>query len=86
MRSCQEITKLISKSIDHPLPWRTSIAVRMHIVLCRLCNAFRRDQLALTDRLAQESERVLEAEKDPNICLSAEAKKRLANAIGSRLL
>lgn len=82
MRSCKEITKLVSQSLDGPLPWRTRLAVWMHLKMCKLCSAFRRDQNALRRRL-------IEAEQQPtmaaNVRLSAEAKQRLQKQIDSRL-
>ena len=47
MRSCHEITQLISEGLDRPLPWHKRLAVRMHVLMCGSCAAYRRQMQAL---------------------------------------
>lgn len=59
---CHDITRLISESMDHPLPLRTRISMRLHYLICVWCQRYR-DQLALLRKalrvgLSQEPERV----------------------------
>ena len=41
---CHDITRLISESMDRPLPWRTRLAMRLHYLICAWCERYR-DQL-----------------------------------------
>jgi hypothetical protein len=41
---CHDITRLISESLDRPLPLRTRIKMRIHYLICVWCERYR-DQL-----------------------------------------
>lgn len=41
---CHDITRLISQSMDRPLPLRARIAMRIHYLICVWCERYR-DQL-----------------------------------------
>lgn len=41
LRSCREVTKLISQSLERQLNWRERLELWFHASLCRMCNAFR---------------------------------------------
>lgn len=47
MRSCREISELVSKSLDAKLSLRERVAVRFHLMLCDGCNNFRKQMLFL---------------------------------------
>jgi len=47
MRNCREVTQLISDGLDRPLPWTQRLAVRMHVLMCGSCNAYRRQLHAI---------------------------------------
>lgn len=78
MRSCKEISKLVSSSLDRPLPFREKIEVWMHLKMCRLCNAFGRDLLRLRT-LARH--RITEKENDPSIQMEPDAKIRVQSTV-----
>ena len=84
MLSCREITKLVSESLDHPLPLRKRVSVWMHLSMCRLCSAFRRDQVVLKERISDEVEHASNEEMPEGVKLSAAAKQRIAKAIDSQ--
>lgn len=37
MLSCQEVTKLMSESMERPLTMKEKMAVNMHLMMCRGC-------------------------------------------------
>jgi hypothetical protein len=49
MLTCQEVTRLVSESLEKKLPWRARIRVVAHLTICRLCSRFRRQVLFLRD-------------------------------------
>ena len=52
MKSCKEVTGLISESLDRPLNWYEKLAVRTHILYCKSCLRFRR-QMAFMRKAAE---------------------------------
>lgn len=40
MKTCKDISCLLSDSMDHPLTWRERWAVRLHLLMCRHCSRF----------------------------------------------
>ena len=41
MLSCKHTTRLLSEALDRPLSGRERLALRLHLVFCRGCRAFR---------------------------------------------
>ena len=37
---CHDITRLISESMERPLPWRKRLAVRVHYSICVWCRRY----------------------------------------------
>ncbi len=75
---CHDITRLISESMEHPLPLRTRIAMRIHYRICVWCERYR-DQLEfLRTALKSCPEQGGDAMRGN---LSAEARARLKIAV-----
>ncbi|QDV66509.1 hypothetical protein Poly24_01950 [Rosistilla carotiformis] len=84
MFSCKEITKLVSDSLETKLTLRQRVELWMHLRICRLCAAFRRDVDSLHHRTQQHA---AEFDNDPSIAqakLSPEARQRIKQAIAAR--
>lgn len=47
MLSCKEVAQLVSESLDHKLPLRKRIGVRVHLFMCAVCCHYRQQMLAL---------------------------------------
>lgn len=49
MRKCKEITELISYSNEHKLIFSQKCAIKMHLLFCPYCKAFKKnnDQLRI---------------------------------------
>jgi hypothetical protein len=45
MRSCREISELVSQSLDRDLSLRERLAVRLHLMLCSRCAKFKKQML-----------------------------------------
>lgn len=49
MKSCREVTTVVlDGTLDDARPWQ-QMAVRMHLMMCRHCGAFRRYMRVLSD-------------------------------------
>ncbi len=78
MLSCKEVSLLLSKACDQELPWRTRLAVRLHLLYCQGCARLERQfrfLRAAASRLAQP-DRLPAGEK-----LSAPARDRIRAAL-----
>lgn len=84
MLSCKEISKLVSQSMDRELTWRERMNVWMHLKMCRLCAAFRRDVLSLRKRIRQQAISIEDVASVHEVKLSAEAAERIRQAIQSQ--
>ncbi|TWU23228.1 hypothetical protein Pla52o_27640 [Novipirellula galeiformis] len=73
MLSCKEISKLVSESLDHKLTLRQRMEMWMHLRMCRLCSAFRRDLLRLRNGMRQHGADVDAAETNPSETDAGEA-------------
>jgi hypothetical protein len=83
MLSCKDVTRLLSESMDHSLPFGKRIGVRVHLLMCKFCARYERQLL-----LIRETVRRLAAMEDtpgepPGETLSEKAKERIRNSLTS---
>jgi predicted anti-sigma-YlaC factor YlaD len=45
MRSCRDISALVSQGLDKKLSWRERFTVRMHLMMCTRCRNFQTQTL-----------------------------------------
>lgn len=38
MMKCEEVSKLVSQSLDQTLPFHQRIGIRLHMMMCNLCS------------------------------------------------
>lgn len=50
MLRCQDVSELATDYMEHSLPLRRQLAVRLHLMMCSMCRAYL-DQLRKTRRL-----------------------------------
>ena len=84
MRSCKEVSKLVSESLDRNLPFWQRVQLRMHLSLCKLCKRFERDLLHIRDAVRRDAEEALEPADDSQPKLSPEARQRIQRALERR--
>lgn len=81
MLSCKEITHLVSESLDRPLPFRQRLAIRLHVLLCKLCNRYRRHLLFIRDTVRRHPERLEYPDSPCPPPLSPEARERIKQSL-----
>ena len=81
MRSCKEVSELVSQSLDRKLPFWTRMGVWMHLGMCRLCWGFRRQLLMLREAARRNAEKIA-GEEGPT--LSQAAHQRIRRALEDR--
>ncbi len=52
---CKDVSELISRSMDDPLPLRIRMGIRFHLMMCRFCRNYRK-QLLIISRIMQSSD------------------------------
>lgn len=75
MRSCKEVSELVSQALDRELRLRERLAVRMHLLACRGCARFERQVRFL--RLAARAYATRALEPAPPLRLAPEAQARI---------
>lgn len=82
MPSCQEVSRLVSESMERRLPLRQRIGLWMHLTMCRLCKGFARQLRVIRSAAKQHGE----AEADTSLkekTLTNDARERMRRAIRS---
>lgn len=77
---CEEVSRLVSSSMEQELPWAERTAIRVHMWYCGACRRFKRQANLMREALrhlgqAHESDLVVES------TLSDEARKRIQDAL-----
>jgi hypothetical protein len=83
MISCQEASRLLSESLDSPLPFRRRAALRMHLLMCYLCRRTARQARALNELIRALAAKTGWNGGDPAGLgeLSPEARERVRKAL-----
>lgn len=76
--TCAQMTRLISKELDHPLPLATRLRMRIHFLACCYCERYKRNLRFLRFFLLSSSKHLDEIS---NETLSPEAKERLKTSL-----
>jgi hypothetical protein len=85
MITCEEAARLMSESLDRKLPLGQRMALRMHLLMCKLCPRFWRQLQFLrnaTGRFVKEAEREVPF---PFESLSTDAQERIKRAVAAGL-
>lgn len=81
--TCQEMSKLLSDTLDRRLPWHTRGRMFIHLRMCVFCEQYRH-QLALLRRLLRLTyDSHSSGRQTPQPRLSDEAKERIRRALDS---
>jgi hypothetical protein len=80
MLSCKQASRLLSQSLDRRLSWRERMGLRLHLMMCDVCQRFGR-QIVMMRRAVRLM--VNAKEQDEQVRLPEEAKGRIAKVIAS---
>jgi len=79
--SCREAARLQSQVLDHPLPIRQRIGLRVHLMLCKWCRRYGKQIRWLRTVAYDHAEELSEAAPQR---LSAEARERIKQRLEKR--
>jgi hypothetical protein len=72
---CCEINRMVSESLEHKLPWRKRIEIRVHFLVCVWCVRYSKQLNFLRDTTPRYADRI---KSNP---LPLEAKQRIKRAL-----
>ncbi len=81
MFSCKRATELMSASLDTKLSLYQRFALKMHLLMCKLCSRCWKQMLFVRDAMHTCSERAEEIDFMPDHSLPPEACDRIKNAL-----
>jgi len=81
MLSCREAVRLISEGMDRPLPVWTRIGLRVHVLICTLCERYRRQLLFIRDAVRRHPDELAGVEQPGSSSLSPVARERLKQVL-----
>ncbi len=85
MRSCEEIGRLLSESMDRKLTLGQRIEVWLHLSMCRLCSGFSRMLQGLRQAMRHGSGPLAHDASGEPARLSGDARARIEAAVRRRL-
>jgi len=81
MLSCREAVRLISEGMDRPLPVWKRIGLRVHVLICTLCERYRRQLLFIRNAVRRHPDKLEGQDQPAAPSLSPEARERLKQAL-----
>ena len=83
MMTCHEAARLVSEQKDHELGFKDRMGLRMHLLMCRMCNAYK-NKLDMISRFARQASEFVLGDTPSAVALSADAKERIKRNLSSR--
>ncbi len=81
---CSAVIQMVSESMDHTLPLRKRIGVRLHFLICKWCERYRQQLLFIREAVRQHPERLEGQDSSPTTTLSPEARERIKRALAGK--
>ena len=83
MLSCKDVTRLISESMDHSLPFGKRVGVRLHLLICKFCARYERQLLLIRETVRRLVTTEVGPGESSGESLSAEAWERIRKTLAS---
>ncbi len=77
---CPEVTRLLSLSMEKPLPWLTRVRLRIHYLMCSFCERYAKQLQAMRRMAGDFPEKIGEVSEEE---LPPEVKERMRAALCS---
>lgn len=84
MLSCNEVSKLVSESLDRKLSLWRRLNLWMHIGMCGLCWRFRRDLRHIHDETRRHAHEIEDGAEDLDVKLSDDSRDRMKRLLESQ--
>lgn len=81
--TCQEMSRLLSDTMDRRLPWHVRMRIRIHLRMCEVCKGYHHQLILLRSLLRRSPAQHSKQGSTRQAGLSAEAKERIRRALDS---
>ena len=78
MLMCKDISKLVSQSLDHKLPLRLRMEIRLHLMMCSICRTYRKRLLFMQNVIQKSADRPYDCDDHHHLSKAAEARIKAA--------
>lgn len=82
--TCQELTPVLSQSLERRLTLREQLTLRLHFLICVYCVRYLKQLRFMREALREREARALECDSDASPSLTPEARERLRRALRER--
>ena len=83
MLTCEDVSKLVSESLDRQLPFWKRIQLWTHLSMCGLCSRFRQFLVLLQKQTRRYAKSIEHDTEDPDLKLSDESRDRIKRVLKS---
>jgi len=80
MLTCKEVSELVSLALDRRLPLSKRMAVRLHLLVCKMCSRYQQ-QLKFIHRAAGDYYSRLDSDDHFAVELGSEARKKITDTL-----
>ncbi len=84
MLSCEEVSRLVSQSMEQKLSLWRRVNLRLHLSMCQFCSGFAKELRQLQAAAQRHAEQVQRDPRLADVTLSAEARERIRQALESQ--
>ena len=81
MLNCKDVSKLVSESLDHELPWYRRLFLRLHLFICGACARYEQQMKFIKEGVARKVADENRLENTPKERLSNAARERMKQAL-----
>ena len=81
MYSCKQVSRIVSESLDKKLSFWTRMQLWMHLGMCGLCKAFRKNMIRVDEEVRRHAEELEQDVQKSGLQLSPDARERLNRAL-----
>lgn len=84
MRTCKEVSKLVSESLDHELSLWQRLGLWIHLSMCKFCRRYRKDLLHIHSEIQQRALAIEEDITNSEEKLSDNSRERIKSLLESQ--
>jgi hypothetical protein len=81
MPSCDVVSRMISDSLDRPLPLWGRLRIRLHLMFCRFCTRYRRQLMAMRNMFENNHQKEEASQATDQPGLSDSARERIKQSL-----
>ncbi len=81
MKSCKEVSQLLSESMDRKPTFWERVGLRFHLSMCKLCKGFSRNLQQLREAARTHARDLQDDATDDDVTLSTEARERMKQVL-----